>query len=399
MPKICADRLLSDLHELRRIGEYKTGVHRPSLSPEDIASRHWLVDKLTQAGLKPQIDGIANVYGWDPSPGRKLLMGSHIETQPHGGWLDGAMGILYGLEAARTLGRGIDVAAWFDEEGWFGSFLGSRSFCGQVTDAEIDSATRRGDGVPLRTALEEAGWDSAKRVQCDPARYLGYLEAHIEQGAELFLSRDRIGIVTAIVGSHRFRILFEGVQNHAGTTRMARRKDAGVALVRLATAINDRFPALGNERTVWTTGQITLDPGSPSIVPGKGEMVFQFRDTDPELLAKLGVELNALIAEAAEGPCKVTLVTTGITTPAAMDPRFQEALEASAATHAPDKFQRMPSGAGHDAQILAAIMPSGMLFVPSIDGVSHHHSEDTKDEDLVLGCQVFVDAAAALLGD
>jgi len=180
---------------------------------------------------------------------------------------------------------------------------------------------------------------------------------------------------------------------------MARRKDAGVALVRLATAINDRFAALGNERTVWTTGQITIDPGSPSIVPGKGEMVFQFRDTDPELLAKLGVELNALIAEAAEGPCKVTLVTTGITTPAAMDPRFQDALEASAVTHAPDKFQRMPSGAGHDAQILAAIMPSGMLFVPSIDGVSHHHSEDTKDEDLVLGCQVFVDAATALLGD
>ena len=399
MPKISADRLLSDLHELRRIGEYKTGVHRPSLSPEDIASRHWLVDKLTQAGLKPQIDGIANVYGWDPSPGRKLLMGSHIETQPHGGWLDGAMGILYGLEAARTLGRGIDVAAWFDEEGWFGSFLGSRSFCGEVTDAEIDSAIRRGDGVPLRTALDEAGWGSAKRVQCDPVRYLGYLEAHIEQGAELVLSGDRIGIVTAIVGSHRFRILFEGMQNHAGTTRMARRKDAGVALVRLATAINDRFAALGNERTVWTTGQITLDPGSPSIVPGKGEMVFQFRDTDPELLAKLDIELNALIAEANEGPCKVTLVTTGITTPAAMDPKFQDALEASAVMHAPDKFQRMPSGAGHDAQILAAIMPSGMLFVPSIGGVSHHHSEDTKDEDLVLGCQVFVDAAAALLGD
>ena len=398
MPKISADRLLSDLHELRRIGEYKTGVHRPSLSPEDIASRHWLVDKLAQAGLNTQIDGIANVYGWDPSPGRKLLMGSHIESQPHGGWLDGAMGILYGLEAARTLGRGIDVAAWFDEEGWFGSFLGSRSFCGQVTDAEIDSAIRRGDGVPLRTALDEAGWGSAKRVQCALARYLGYLEAHIEQGAELVLSGDRIGIVTAIVGSHRFRILFEGMQNHAGTTRMARRKDAGVALVRLATAINDRFAALGNERTVWTTGQITLDPGSPSIVPGKGAMVFQFRDTDPELLAKLDIELNALIAEANEGPCKVTLVTTGITTPAAMDPKFQDALEASAVMHAPDKFQRMPSGAGHDAQILAAIMPSGMLFVPSIGGVSHHHSEDTKDEDLVLGCQVFVDAAAALLG-
>jgi N-carbamoyl-L-amino-acid hydrolase len=397
MPTINAGRLLGDLYELRRIGEFKTGVHRPSLLAEDIKSRHWLADKLTSAGLTAEIDGIANVFGWDRSAGRKLLMGSHIETQPHAGWLDGAMGVLYGLEAARTLGHGIDVAAWFDEEGWFGAFLGSRSFCGQVTDAEIDAAKRRGDNVPLRTALDQAGWGGAKRVQADPSRYLGYLEAHIEQGAELELTGDRIGIVTAIVGSHRFRIVFEGMQNHAGTTRMARRKDAGVALVRLATAINDRFPALVNERTVWTTGQIAIDPGSPSIVPGKAEMVFQFRDTDPAILARLDKELTALVAEANLGPCRVELIGTGTTTPAAMDPRFQDAFEAAAAKHASGKFQRMPSGAGHDAQILAGIMPSGMLFVPSIGGISHHYSEDTSDDDLVLGCQVFVDAAAALL--
>jgi N-carbamoyl-L-amino-acid hydrolase len=203
--------------------------------------------------------------------------------------------------------------------------------------------------------------------------------------------------VTAIVGSHRFRIAFEGEQNHAGTTRMARRKDAGVALVRLACAINDRFPAVANERTVWTTGQITLDPGSPSIVPGKAEMVFQFRDTDPAMLARLDQELDALVAEANRGPCKVSLIRSGTTAPAAMDTRFQAALEMAAAAHAPGKFQRMPSGAGHDAQVLAGIMPSGMLFVPSIRGISHHYAEDTSDEDLVLGCQIFVDAAAALL--
>ena len=397
MPEINAGRLLDDLYTLRRIGEYKTGVHRPSLSPEDIQSRLWLVEKLTEAGLTAEIDGIANVFGRDPSPGRKLLMGSHIETQPHAGWLDGAMGVLYGLEAARTLGGGIDVAAWFDEEGWFGSFQGSRSFCGVLADAEIDTAKRRGDDVPLRAALDQAGWGGRPRVQADPSRYLGYLEAHIEQGAELELSGDRIGIVTAIVGSHRFRIVFEGVQNHAGTTRMARRKDAGVALVRLATAINDRFPEIGNERTVWTTGQIMVEPGSPSIVPGRAEMVFQFRDTEPATLARLDQELEALVAEANLGPCKVTLVTTGTTVPAAMAAGFQDALEAAAARHAPGKFQRMPSGAGHDAQILAAIMPSAMLFVPSIGGISHHYAENTSDDDLVLGCQVFVDAAAALL--
>jgi N-carbamoyl-L-amino-acid hydrolase len=397
MPKIDADRLLGDLYALRRIGEYKTGVHRPALSPEDIHSRQWLAEKLTDAGLTAEIDGIANVYGWDRSEGRKLLMGSHIETQPHAGWLDGAMGVIFGLEAARTLGRGIDVAAWFDEEGWFGSFPGSRSFCGMLPDAEIDTMKRRGDDVPLRAALDQAGWGGRNRVRADTSRYLGYLEAHIEQGAELELSGDRIGIVTSIVGSHRFQIVFEGEQNHAGTTRMARRKDAGVALVRFATAVNDRFAPLANERTVWTTGQVVLEPGSPSIVPGRAEMVFQFRDTDPELLGRLDEELKRLVAEANLGPCRVSLIATGTTAPSTMDASFQNALEAAAIQNVPGGFQRMPSGAGHDAQILAGIMPSGMLFVPSIGGISHHYAEDTSDQDLVLGCQVFVDAAAALL--
>ncbi|MSP01301.1 MAG: hydantoinase/carbamoylase family amidase [Acetobacteraceae bacterium] len=398
MPQINAERLLGDLYALRKIGTYKSGVHRPALSPEDIESRHWLAKRLTEAGLTAEIDGIANVFGRDPAPGRKLLIGSHLETQPHSGWLDGAMGVIYGLEAARVLGGGIDVAAWFDEEGWFGSFPGSRSFCGGLPEVEIDSSRRRGDGVPLRDALDQAGLSGRTRVRAEAGRHLGYLEAHIEQGAELELSGDRIGIVTAIVGSHRFRIEFEGAQNHAGTTRMTRRKDAGVALVQLAAAIDDRFPAIAHERTVWTTGSIALDPGSPSIVPGKAEMVFQFRDTEPAMLAALDRELEALVASANSGPCRVSLVRTGTTSPAAMDPGFQDALEASAARHAPGKFQRMPSGAGHDAQILSTIMPSAMMFVPSIGGISHHFTEDTSDADLVLGCQVFVDAAAALLG-
>lgn len=391
-------RLLADLYDLRKIGTYKTGVHRPSLSAEDIRSRHWLVDKLTAAGLRAEIDGIGNVFGFDPSPGKKLLMGSHLETQPHAGWLDGAMGVIYGLEAARALGAGIDVAAWFDEEGWFGSFLGSRSFCGVLPDAEIDAATRRGDGMPLRAALEAAGLAGRPRSRAEAGRYLGYLEAHIEQGQELELTGGKIGIVTAIVGSHRFRITFEGMQNHAGTTRMHRRKDAGVALARLAVAVADRFPAIGNERTVWTTGQIALEPGSPSIVPGRAEMIFQFRDTDPAVLTALGRELAAIVGAANEGPCRVTCEKTSFTVPAAMEPSFQDALEAAAERHAPGKHQRMPSGAGHDAQILSAIMPSAMLFVPSIGGISHHYSENTSDEDLALGGQVFVDAARTLLG-
>jgi beta-ureidopropionase / N-carbamoyl-L-amino-acid hydrolase len=393
---IDGDRLLRDLRALARIGAYKTGVHRPTYSPEDVESRHWLAARMTEAGLDPEIDGIGNVIGRTRGGGAHLLLGSHVETQPHAGWLDGALGVIYGLEVARTLGRGIDVAAWADEEGHFGSFIGSRSFCGLLSEAEIDTCSNR-DGTTLRDALQRAGFAGRPRTVVDPARYRGYLEAHIEQGAELEDSGRRIGIVMAIVGSHRFRIVFEGVQNHAGTTRMAVRKDAGVALVQLASAIYRRFPQVAGPRTVWTTGRITLDPGAPSIVPGRAEMLFQFRDTDPALLATLERELDALVAEATRGPCAVTIAERGRSVPQAMDAGFQDALEHAAERHASGLHVRMPSGAGHDAQVLAERMKSAMLFVPSIGGISHHYAEDTKEADIVLGCQVFADAAAEIL--
>jgi beta-ureidopropionase / N-carbamoyl-L-amino-acid hydrolase len=393
---IDGDRLLRDLRALARIGAYKTGVHRPTYSPEDVESRHWLAARMTEAGLDPEIDGIGNVIGRARGGGVHLLLGSHVETQPHAGWLDGALGVIYGLEVARTLGHGIDVAAWADEEGHFGSFIGSRSFCGLLSEAEIDTCSNR-DGTTLRDALQRAGFAGRPRTVVDPARYRGYLEAHIEQGAELEDSGRRIGIVTAIVGSHRFRIVFEGVQNHAGTTRMAIRKDAGVALVQFASAIYRRFPQVAGPRTVWTTGRITLDPGAPSIVPGRAEMLFQFRDTDPALLATLERELDALVAEATRGPCAVTIAERGRSVPQAMDAGFQDALEHAAERHASGLHVRMPSGAGHDAQILAERMKSAMLFVPSIGGISHHYAEDTKEADIVLGCQVFADAAAEIL--
>lgn len=394
---IDGNRLLRDLYAAREIGKYKTGVHRPTFSPQDVEARHWLVARLTEAGLDASIDGIGNVYGRDPTPGRKLLMGSHMETQNHAGWLDGVMGVIYGLETARALGYGIDVAAWADEEGHFGSFIGSRSFCGLLTEAEIDVCTNRGTGVSLRDALRLAGFSGRPRQKIDSARYRGYLEAHIEQGAELEDHHLRIGVVTAIVGSRRFRIHFDGQQNHAGTTRMAVRKDAGVALIKLAARIEERFPKVAGPRTVWTMGDIKLEPGAASIVPGAAELVFQFRDTDLATLDALDATLSELLAEAANGPCKVTVAYRSSTAPSAMDPEFQNALTAAAQRHAPGLHHLMPSGAGHDAQILSQLLPSAMMFVPSIGGISHHHAENTRDEDIVLGCQVFADAAALIL--
>ena len=397
MPEIDGTRLLRDLYAVREIGKYKTGVHRPTFSPQDIEARQWLAARLTEAGLDASIDGIGNVYGRDPTPGRKLLMGSHLETQNHAGWLDGVMGVIYGLEVARTLGRGIDVATWADEEGHFGSFIGSRSFCGMLTEQEIDVCANRETGVSLRDALRQAGFSGRPRQRIDRGRYRGYLEARIEQGADLEDHHLRIGIVTAIVGSRRVRIHFTGQQNHAGTTRMSVRRDAGVALVKLAAGIEARFPQVAGPRTVWTIGDIKLEPGAASIVPGGAELVFQFRETDPAILEALDATLDELLDEATKGPCEVAVVYRSTTDPSAMDPGFRSALTAAAQRRAPGLHQAMPSGAGHDAQILSQLLPSAMLFVPSIGGISHHYTENTRDEDIVLGCQVFADAAASIL--
>ena len=396
-PQIDPARLLGDLHKLRSIGAYKTGAHRPTYSPQDMESRHWLASRLTDAGLTPEIDGVGNVIGRASGPGPHLLLGSHIETQPHAGWLDGALGVIYGLEVARTLGRNVEVAAWADEEGHFDNFVGSRSFVGMLDEAGIDRARNRYDGTLLREALQRAGLSGRPRAQVDPARYRGYLEAHIEQGDELDTSGKRLGVVTSIVAIWQYRIVFTGVQNHAGTTRMAIRKDAGLAAVRLAASIDQRFPQVAGPRSVWTVGRIALEPGAPSIVPGRAEMLFQFRDADPQRLATMHEALEELIADAARGPCGVEFQVMSQSTPKVMDGRFQDALAAAAEARVPGEWVRMPSGAGHDAQVLAEKMPAGMLFVPSIGGISHHWSEDTREDDIVLGCQVLADAAAQLL--
>jgi N-carbamoyl-L-amino-acid hydrolase len=397
MPKIDADRLLKDLYAVREIGKYKTGVHRPTYSPDDVKARHWLAQRFTDAGLDASIDGIGNVYGRDRAPGRKLLTGSHSETQNHAGWLDGILGLIYGLEAARTLGHGIDVAAFADEEGHFTSFIGSRSFAGLLTEQDIDGISNRETGQSVRDALKEAGFAGRPRQTVDKARYGGYLEAHIEQGIDLETQDLKIGVVTGIVGSKRYRIDFHGQQNHAGTTRMVHRKDAGVALVKFLNQVEETFPKIANPLTVWTAGDFKVFPGAPSIVPGAAELIIQWRDTDQPTLDRLDEAFRALLDEANKGPCTATIGWHSVTSPALMDPGMQAAITAAAEKHAPGKHQPMPSGAGHDAQIISQVLPSAMLFIPSIGGISHHWTENTSDEDIILGAQVFADAAERIL--
>ncbi len=397
-------RVLADLNALRAIGTYKTGVHKPTFSEPHLRSLAWLEARLPEAGLAATVDGIGNVLGQSAKSGRKLLAGSHLESQNYAGWLDGPLGVVYALEAARVINPdpavsgAVEVAAWCDEEGHFGSFLGSRSYVGGVAEAEIDTARDRSGDRTMRQALQDTGIAGRPRVMAERGRHVGYLEAHIEQGEMLERGDLKIGVVTSIVGIWQYRISFIGEQNHAGTTRMEIRKDAGLALARFCVAIDDRFPKACGPRTVWTTGRITLDPGAPSIIPGRAEMLFQIRDDDPAVIERLEELLRSMIGDVnAEGRCSVALERIRTGAPAMMDAAFQNAIEAASAAFAGGKSVRMPSGAGHDAQVLATIMPAAMLFVPSIGGISHHWSENTADADIVTGAQVFVEACRRLL--
>ncbi|WP_375410518.1 Zn-dependent hydrolase [uncultured Methylobacterium sp.] len=389
---------LIDLHELRRIGSFKTGVHRPTYSPEDMESREWLMRRMEEVGLAPEMDGVGNVLGRHRESGPKLLAGSHIESQNEAGWLDGALGVMGALALARA-GLPVDVVAFADEEGHFDcGFLGSRSAIGELGEEEIDAARDRTRGTPLREALQGAGLSGRPRMRIEPGRYKGFLELHIEQGTTLENAGERVGVVTGIVAIWQYRLIVEGRQDHAGGTTMTERRDAGLTAVRLLAAIDREFPRLCAERTTWTTGRIALDPGAPSIIPGRAEVLFQFRDVSFAVLERLEACLFGLVQESNRRErCPTRVETLRKPMPALCDPAMTEALAAAAEALAPGAWRRMPSGAGHDAQNMATIMPAAMLFTPSIGGISHHWAEDTKEDDLALGLEVMLAGAERYL--
>ena len=403
---IDGERLIADLKRLREFGAFGTGVVRTSLSPIDIESRHWLCGRLEDAGLDARIDGAGNVFGRSRNAAKAVIIGSHTDTQPTGGWLDGAMGVIYGLEVARALSqapatkdRAVDVASWLDEEGRFCGCFGSLSFVDEAPAHALDSLdSTDGTGLALRDALREAGLEGVAQERLDPERHIAYLEAHIEQGPYLEEEENRIGVVTSIVGSRNFTVEFEGEQNHAGTTPMSRRRDAAHAMTEFAHAVYREFPAAAGERSVWTIGEMVLEPNAVSIVPGKARLNLQFRDQDPAVLDRLESLARNLLARANGGPCDAVMhARKHHSVPAPMDAHLRSHLERAAERHAPGRWTSMPSAAVHDAQILARHLPSAMLFVPSINGVSHAFEEDTGEEDIVLGCQVLATATASVL--
>ena len=405
MPSINPERLLADLRTLRSIGAKGPGVVRPAFSATDMEARRWLKGRYEEAGLEATIDGVGNVLGRSRGRGKAVLIGSHSDTQPTGGWLDGALGVIYALEVVRALavedatrGLAVDAVSFQDEESRFIGCLGSRSLIGALTP-ELEQGAVDRDGVKLADALREAGIADAPRLRLATERYAGFLEAHIEQGPHLEDSGQRIGVVSGIVGLRGMRFVFCGQQNHAGTTMMARRRDAATALYELAHRINQEFPKVAAERSVWTMGRARIEPNATSIVPGYAELDLQFRDASEAPLDAFEAIVEGLVAEMnARGGVRIEATRARAPiAPTRMDEGLQQHIAQAAERHAPGKWQRMPSGAFHDAGIVSACIPSAMLFIPSIGGISHDFAEDSRDEDIVLGCRVLADAAASIL--
>jgi N-carbamoyl-L-amino-acid hydrolase len=399
--KIVGSRLLSDLHELASIGRSGAGVRRVAYSESDVAARRWIAQKFAAAGLTPQIDRVGNVFGRWPGAARALLIGSHTDTVPSGGWLDGSLGVIYALEVARAMAEagaeqpiGIDVVDFADEEGTFAGWFGSRTFCGDFNTA-LWNDVRDSEGRTLTDALTV--FADRPQVRLNKAHTIGYLEAHIEQGPRLEALNRSIGIVSSIVGIRTGRAHFTGRADHAGTTPMAMRKDAGQLLFAFVNRLIARFSEKATRDTVWNFGNVVLTPGAANVVPSEADLSIQYRDAELrqlELFDNIVQEEAQLINAAESGRCSITM--TMATKPILMDQTFQSCLRDAAAIIGHASVD-LPSGAGHDAAALALHIPIGMLFVPSKGGRSHTPDEDTDEKDIVAGAEVLLAAAQRLV--
>jgi N-carbamoyl-L-amino-acid hydrolase len=395
-------RLLADLRRLAKFGQVGSGVHRLSFTPEDREARHWLLQRMIEAGLDAQIDGIGNVYGQTKGVNKAILIGSHTDSVPNGGWLDGAMGVLYGLELARArleagaqTNLGIDVISFADEEGTYRALAGSLSFCGHLSEADFEAATNQ-HGKNLREALVEAGYAGRPRVTLEPSRHVAYLEGHIEQGPRLESEGKKIGVVTDIVGIRRLQVTCTGQADHAGTTPMHLRKDAGSALIKYCHDLMQRFEQVRGPDSVWNFGHVAFEPGAGNVVPSTAHALVEFRDPAEATLDRMHAAIHAAAATAnGQGGVGVQATELMRISPAEMDPKLATMIEVAARGRGASTL-RMPSGAGHDAMVLSRHVPTAMLFIPSIGGRSHDIAEDTDEADICLGIEVLAGTVQAL---
>ncbi len=409
MSDINGERLLADLAALAAIGGLPGGgVDRLAWSDRDLAARRWFAARMQEAGIEARLDAALNVLGHLPgTTGPWLLTGSHLDSVPNGGRLDGAFGAVAALEVLRTLAEShdplagrVEVVGFADEEGVRFEFglIGSLALVGELNLDQLRDGVDW-QGVPIRQVVASAGRDVDRITEAQQHRpsLAGFIELHIEQGPRMEAEGTDLAIVTGIVGVHRQRVQVIGSQNHAGTTPFRQRHDAGRAAARAAAGLRELVEAIDAE-AVANIGSMHFDPGGVNVIPGCATFTLEVRHLEGQVVHQIveafGSALDRICDE--EG-CRAQVELLSWIPPAPMDADMMETLDRACQELVPEP-RRLSSGAGHDAAVLSRHVPTGMIFVPSIGGVSHSPLEDTADADLVRGAQALlrgVRAAAA----
>jgi len=395
--RVNGPRVNQHLADLSRFGANpQGGVSRVAFTQADIDGRAFATDLMRRAGLDARIDPVGNIVGTRAGsrPGAlPILFGSHIDSVPEGGNYDGDVGSLGAIEVAQTLAeRGyrnrhpLHVVIWCDEES---GLTGSRGFIGDLPADELRRPGR--DALPLADKIRRIGGDPDRLAEArhGPGSVAAYVELHIEQGGILDEKGLQIGIVEGIVGIHHYDVTIKGFANHAGTTPMDRRQNALLAAAEIALAV-DRIVRSVPGRQVGTVGRLIVKPGAPNVIPGEVDLTVELRDLSTEKIESLWSRIHAeALAIALRSGTSVDYELQHVNAPALSDPKVR-AVIADAVQGLGLSSQVMPSGAGHDAQDLARICPMGMIFVPSVKGISHSPLELTRPEDVTNGANVLL---------
>lgn len=407
---INAKRLRQDIDALSKIGRGEDqGIYRIAFSDADMEARNWLKQRITNAGLETYQDGAANLHArlsWREDIS-SVMTGSHIDSVPGGGHLDGALGVLAGLECLRrikelnlTTKRPLESVAFSDEEGRFGGIFGSSAICGQLTPESIHAAHDL-DGITLTEAMAKQGLHSMDALSATRQQESihAFVELHIEQGPILEKQKLHLGAVDAVAGLFKWNVKLSGAAAHAGATPMDMRQDAFQGLAEFSMELNRIIEEHGSPRSVATIGRVELSPGAANVVPNLAEFSLDVRDTDTETLQALGDAMRRALSSIARR-CQLMFEFEVLSEiePVKCNSRIIQMIERSSRSQGINTT-RMASGAAHDTQIMASIAPAGLIFIPSKGGRSHSPAEWSDWQDIENGANVLLNTLYQLANE
>jgi N-carbamoyl-L-amino-acid hydrolase len=395
--RVNAQRLEQRIMKLAEFGKTEKGNMRVAFSDFDLKGRDYVMSLMREAGLTVRIDAAGNIIGRRVGTDPKLppiLFGSHIDCVPNGGYYDGNVGSVGAIEVAQVLfdnkvptRHPLEVVVFANEEG---GLIGSRGMIGELHEPALNVVTHSGKTV--REGIKFVGGNPEKLAEAMRKKgdITAFIELHIEQGGILEEKRINIGVVEGIVGINWWNVVVEGFANHAGTTPMNKRHDALLAAARFVVAVNKVVTSVPG-RQVGTVGRISAEPGAPNVIPGKATMSLELRDLSAETIQDLfkKIQHEARVISLESGVTFTFVPIEPASIPAPTDVRMRT-LIAESAQELGLTYQLMPSGAGHDAQDMARIAPTGMIFVPSAGGISHSPQEFTRPEDMANGANVLL---------